>query len=186
MPGKLFIISGPGGSGKTTLACMIAKALHNFQQSISTTTRAPRPGEVDGTDYNFVTKADFKKKIEAGAFIEHAEVFGNWYGTEKNLVFSALNAGKHVILVIDVQGALEVKKQLDAVSIFISPPSLDVLKKRLELRKAGEEEMTRRLKAAGAEMKMAGNYDYQLVNDDLGAAFEQLKEIFIREGESCT
>lgn len=183
MSNKLFIISGPGGSGKTTLATMITEAMPNVVRSISTTTRAPRPGEEDGVDYRFVTDKVFQEKMEVGAFIECARVFDSWYGSEKNHIFNALNQGKHVILVIDVGGALEVKKQLETVSIFISPPSLEVLEERLKRRKAEEKELKNRLEAAHAEMQMIDHYDYHLINSDLEKAFERLKEIFIQEGE---
>lgn len=180
--GKLFILSGPGGSGKTTLAHMILEAFSNVRQNVSVTTRAPRAGEKEGIDYFFVTSEQFQKKIDQGDFLEYARVFDAWYGSDKTAVFNALNQGKHVILVIDVQGALEVQRQCETVSVFISPPSLDELKLRLEKRGAGEKELQSRMEAAEAEMEMMDHYDYHLVNRHLSETFEQLKKIFIQEG----
>ena len=180
--GTLFILSAPGGTGKTTLANRLVNAFDDVVKSVSLTTRKKRPGEVCGIDYVFTDRALFEKKISEDAFIECSEVFGNWYGVEKSRVFAALNQGKHVILVIDVQGAIKVQEQLHVVSIFVSPPSIDELKRRLEDRGSGQAELEVRLKAAHSEMEMIHHYDHHVVNDCLEAATEELKTIFIQSG----
>lgn len=180
--GTLFILSAPGGTGKTTLAHRLINAFDNVVKSISLTTRKKRPGEVCGIDYIFTDRPSFEKKIAEDAFMECSEVFGNWYGVEKSRVFAALNQGKHVILVIDVQGAMKLQKQFDVVSIFVSPPSIDELKKRLEGRKSGQADLEMRLKAAHSEMQMIDHYDHHVINDSLETAVEELKTIFIQSG----
>lgn len=181
---SLFILSAPGGTGKTTLANLLVNAFDDVEKNITLTTRKKRPGEVCGIDYIFIEKPAFEKKIASGELLEHSKVHENWYGVDKSRVFSALNQGKHVILVIDVQGAEKVKSQLEAVSIFISPPSIEALKMRLEGRGASPQELQERIDAAEKEMQMHTRYDYHIVNDHLEHALTKLKEIFTRHGAS--
>ena len=180
----LFILSAPGGTGKTTLANLLVNAFDDVEKNITLTTRKKRPGEVCGIDYIFIEKPSFEKKIANGELLEHSQVHKNWYGVEKSRVFSALNQGKHVILVIDVQGAEKVKSQLDAISIFLSPPSIEALKMRLEGRGASPQELQERIDVAEKEMQMHSRYDYHVVNDNLETALTKLKEIFTRHGAS--
>ena len=180
--GRLFIISAPAGTGKTTLVHQLTEQLPNVVRSVTCTTRAPRPGEVNGKDYYFLTEEEFQKKVKAGDFLEHATIYGYHYGTSKSVVENELKAGKDVILVIDTQGALHLKGQIDATFIFISPPSLDELKKRLRKRKTETPEMIeKRLAWAREELEMISHYDYHIVNDDLSVALEALKNIIIAE-----
>lgn len=186
--GKLFIVSAPGGTGKTTLCNMLLKKLPKVKRSISYTTRSPRRGEKHSHDYHFVDVETFLEMKKKDAFLESTKVFGNYYGTEKKSVFSALNQGYHVILVIDVVGAKKIKKLVkDAIMIFILPPSLAELKRRLEGRNTdSERSITKRLTEAKEEMSHADLYDYQVVNKDLNKAFDQLKAIFIIEESKVT
>ena len=182
MEGCLIVISGPSGAGKTTLCSMLLKEFPNLEFSVSFTTRPPRPGEVNGKDYWFVSKEEFLKRIEEGDFLEWAEVYGNLYGTSKSQIEKALKEGKNLLLVLDTQGALRVKELFpEAVLIFILPPSLEELERRLRKRGAdGEEVIARRLKEAEREMEKAELYDFVVVNDDLEGAFKELREI-VRE-----
>ena len=184
--GILVVISGPSGAGKGTIVGRILTELDNIGFSTSMTTRSPREGEVDGRDYFFVTEEEFKKAIEEDAFVEYANVHGNYYGTPKSEVASRLEQGMNVLLDIDVQGAMNVKKQMPGgVFIFISPPSMEELRARLEGRgKDSAEDIERRLKNAEGEMKLIGEYDYHVVNDDLDTAVKEVKEIIIKEGSS--
>ena len=181
--GILVVISGPSGAGKGTIVGRILKELDNIGFSTSMTTRSPREGEVDGRDYFFVTEEEFKKAIDEDAFVEYANVHGNYYGTPKSEAASRLERGMNVLLDIDVQGAMNVKKQMpEGVFIFISPPSMEELRARLEGRgKDSAEDIERRLKNAEGEMKLIGEYDYHVVNDDLDTAVEEVKEIIIKE-----
>ncbi len=180
--GLLFIISGPAGTGKTTLVQMLTDAFPRAVRSVTCTTRKPRPGEVNGVDYFFLTEEEFQKKLSAGDFLEHANVFGNLYGTSRALVEKELERGKHVILVIDTQGALQLKDKVDAIFIFISPPSLEELKKRLYQRRTETPELIeKRILWARHELEMISHYDYHVINDNLSAAFEALKSILIAE-----
>ncbi len=183
LKGLLIVISAPSGTGKTTLAHMLLKAFPNMEFSVSYTTRKPRPGEVNGKDYFFVDRDTFERMIEEGDFLEWAEVYGNLYGTSKSQVLKALNEGKDVLLDIDTQGALQVKKNFpEAVLIFILPPSLKELERRLRSRGTDDEEtIERRLKTARVEIERAPLYDYIVVNDVLEEAFEKLKSIVIAE-----
>ncbi len=183
LKGLLIVISAPSGTGKTTLAHMLLKAFPNMEFSVSYTTRKPRPGEVNGKDYFFVDRDTFERMIEEGDFLEWAEVYGNLYGTSKSQVIKALNEGKDVLLDIDTQGALQVKKNFpEAVLIFILPPSLKELERRLRSRGTDDEEtIERRLKTARVEIERAPLYDYIVVNDVLEEAFEKLKSIVIAE-----
>ncbi len=180
--GHLFIISAPAGTGKTTLVNMLTEKYPQVIRNVTCTTRDPRPGEVDGKDYYFLTEEEFQKKLKAGDFLEHANVFGNHYGTSKSLIEKELQSGKDVILVIDTQGALQLKGKIDATFIFISPPSFEELKKRLiQRRTETPEKIEKRLKTAREELEMISHYDYHIINDDLTAAFEALKNIIIAD-----
>ncbi|RKQ61747.1 guanylate kinase [Thermovibrio guaymasensis] len=181
--GLLIVISAPSGTGKTTLTRMLLKEFPNIEFSISFTTRKPRPGEVNGKDYWFISREEFLKRIEEGDFLEWAEVYGNLYGTSKSQVLKALNEGKDVLLDIDTQGALQVKKNFpEAVLIFILPPSLEELERRLRNRGTDPEEVIeKRLKVAREEIKRAKFYDYIVVNDVLEVAYNKLKSIISAE-----
>lgn len=181
--GRLFIISAPAGTGKTTLVHMLKEEFPCIRQSISYTTRLPRDGEQDGVDYLFVTREEFEKKIEAGDFLEHVELYGTYYGTSKSWVEKHLSRGEHIILVIDTQGAALLKKRTPHLcSIFILPPSLDELHSRLVKRKTeSEEAIEKRFVIAKGEMAKSSEYDYTIINDDLAVAYQVLRSIFIAE-----
>ena len=180
--GRLFVISGPSGTGKGTVCKELLKDIRN-EFSVSMTTRAPREGEVHGREYYFVSRDEFLTNIEAGNFLEHATVFDNLYGTPKDMVISRLDRGYNVILDIDVQGGLQVKKAMpEAVLIFILPPSLAELRKRLVGR--GTEDavkVEKRLGQALNEIKLIGEYDYYIVNNDLGEAVDLARSIIAAE-----
>lgn len=178
----VFILSAPAGTGKTTLVRMLSQEFPSVVESISYTTRKMRPGEIDGRDYYFIGKDEFRKKIETDDFLEHAEVFGEFYGTSKSLVESLQNSGKHVVLVIDTQGAIQLMGRFEAVFIFISPPDLNELKRRLSGRKSeSPEKVDERLSWAAKELAAAVRYDYRIVNDDLPTAYQILRSILIAE-----
>lgn len=180
--GKVFIISGPSGAGKTTIAEAVLKELKDIRKTVSCTTRKPRKGERDGKDYRFLTKGEFEKLIEEEAFLEWASILGNLYGTLKADVNSILGDGKDALLCIDVQGAKQVKEKLPrAISIFILPPNLGELKERLIKRGEEEKEVERRLRLARKEIREIYRYDYYVVNDDLKKAVELVKYIISAE-----
>lgn len=179
--GQLFIVSAPSGTGKSTL---ISKLLEselgkNFYMSISHTTRAPRTGETDGVNYHFVSKDTFKKLIAEDNFLEWAEVFGNFYGTSKKIIDEKLAAGINVILDIDWQGAINVRKFYpQAKSLFISPPSIEALRQRLIDRKTDSAEViARRMSEAEETMSHKSEYDFEVVNDDLEHCFAEFVKI---------
>lgn len=180
--GLIFVISAPAGTGKTTLAEMLCKDNPDIIQSISCTTRAPRTGEVNGTHYFFLSENEFKQKIQAHAFLEYAKVFDHYYGTTKEFIEKIQNSGKHVLLIIDTQGAMQLMKIIDAIFIFITPPSIEDLKKRM-LKRHTEDVQTieKRISFAEKELATLENYDYHIINDDLNSAFEVLKSIVIAE-----
>jgi guanylate kinase len=181
--GFLFVLSAPAGTGKTTLVRMLAQEFPCIYESVSCTTRPPRPGEIDGKDYYFLLKQEFEDKIRQGDFLEYAEVFGYYYGTSQLHVFKQQEMGNHVFLVIDTQGAMQLKKKdFPAVYIFLSPPSLQELKERLIKRKTENmETIEKRLSWAKAEIEMMAKYDYHIVNDHLSQAYIVLRSIVIAE-----
>ena len=176
--GTLFIVSGPSGCGKGTILAEVLKD-ERFYYSISATTRAPRPGEINGVNYHFLNKSEFEKLISNDGVLEYASYCDNYYGTPRKPVEDMLNEGKHVILEIEVQGALEVMKKCpDAVSIFILPPSLKELRRRLNKRGTETEEVVeKRLAQAVKEIKQADKYSYIMVNGALEDAVDDLLAI---------
>lgn len=179
--GKLYIISAPSGAGKTSLVKQLRAETSDLAVSVSHTTRAMRPGETDAVDYFFVAVEQFKTMIAEQAFLEHAQVFDNFYGTAQQTVETNLAQGLDVILEIDWQGAAQVKRMLpDCVSIFILPPSIEVLRQRLQNRGQDNEEIiARRMRDAVTEMSHYSEFDYLIVNDDFNLALNQLKSIII-------
>ncbi len=186
MSGILFIISAPSGSGKTTLTNELLKLVPGLEFSISYTTRPPRGSEQSGREYFFVTKDEFEKMIGENEFLEHACVFGHYYGTAKRFLADAFAKGKDLVLDIDVQGAAQVKQRMpEAVSIFILPPSRETLEFRLRNRShndhVDDETVRRRLDGARKEIENYPNYDYILVNDRLEQSIDQLKAVVSSE-----
>lgn len=184
MPGRLFVLSAPSGSGKTTvLARLIGGANGSLVRSVSATTRPPRAGEKNGRDYHFLTRAQFERWIRRRGFLEYARVLGQWYGTPKAAVERRLREGKDVALCIDIQGARQVRRSgLPATTIFLVPPSLAVLQERLRRRGTEQPAQVRaRLKLARRELREAGRYDYAVVNDHLEKAVEVIRAIIRAE-----
>lgn len=187
MSGTVFIISAPSGSGKTTLTNRLLSLVPGLQFSISYTTREPRGSEENEREYFFVSREQFEKMLAGGEFLEHACVFGNYYGTARRFLEQATRQGKDLLLDIDVQGAQQVKQKMpEAVSIFILPPSRSELELRLRSRSQAEnvtsqEVIRRRLEEAAREIEKYPNYDYILVNDRLDESIDQLKAIVLSE-----
>ncbi|MBU6447161.1 MAG: guanylate kinase [Verrucomicrobia bacterium] len=180
--GLVFVISAPAGTGKTTLVKMLKEEFHHIVGSVSYTTRLPRANEVEGRDYHFISTKAFEQKIKEDEFLEYAKVFDHYYGTSKKYVESQQEKGKHVILVIDTQGALQLMGRFDAIYIFMRPPSLEELMARLYRRKSEDEEAIRtRLSWAEREMALAPKYNYHIVNDNLKTAYDVLRSILIAE-----
>ncbi len=175
--GSLYIVSAPSGAGKSSLVKALLAQDTGIGLSISHTTRAPRPGEEDGREYHFVSTETFLAMKAANGFLEHAHVHGNWYGTSKAWVASQMQQDRDVLLEIDWQGAKQVMGLVpEGVSIFILPPSMDELERRLRGRGTDSEEViARRLDAAGQELAQAPGYDYLILNDDFKIALEELK-----------
>ncbi|MBC5787101.1 MAG: guanylate kinase [Massilioclostridium sp.] len=179
--GLLLVLSGPSGSGKGTINQVIAEDPNVFI-SVSATTRQPREGEQDGKHYYFLSKEEFESRLSTGMILEHNVYCGNYYGTPKKEVYEHLEQGHDVILEIDVNGALKVMKENDVVSIFIMPPSLEVLEQRLRGRGTETEEVVQqRLNEALTEISKAYEYDYIVVNDNLEDAIAQVKAIIVAE-----
>lgn len=179
--GLLFIVSAPSGAGKTTLVERLVGQVPGLRMSRSYTSRAAREGELDGVDYNFVTKARFESMVAAGAFLEWAEVFGNLYGTSAEDTERALEAGDDLVLVIDVQGARQVRSRgLDTTTLFVMPPSFDVLERRLRARsKDSGDSIERRLQIARSEVSSFREYQFIVVNDEITAAVDRLRSIVL-------
>jgi guanylate kinase len=183
--GLLVVVSGPSGCGKGTVLSRLLKDDPNIFYSISATTRAPRPGEVDGVHYYFLTKEQFEEKIRNNGMLEYACYVGNYYGTPSQAVEAQRAAGHDVILEIEVQGAMQVKEKCpDAVFIFIMPPNMEELRRRLIDRQTESEEVVNsRMKTAEEEMKAVSHYDYVVINDEVESAVERIKAIL--EAEKC-
>lgn len=177
--GRLIVISGPSGIGKTTVCNDLLKEMPCLLHSISCTTRLPRPGEHNGNDYFFLSKEEFQQRLAAGKFLEHAIVFDHYYGTDKEWIMTQLAQGKDIILNIDVQGASQIKKSYpEAILIFLMPPSLEELQRRLQGRATDDlEEISKRLDMAKQEMAQVNNYDYTVINDELAETVRKIKEI---------
>lgn len=186
-PGKLFIISGPSGAGKGTIAKRILEET-DLEFSVSMTTRSPREGEIDGVHYYFVCEDEFLKHIENDGFLEHAQVFGNRYGTPKGPILERLEKGTDVLLDIDVQGALQIKQNYpNGVFIFILPPSMAELRKRLTGRGTETAEVIEmRLGKTLTEIAYVDKYDYLVVNGDLEEAVNRVRSIIIAEHSKVT
>ena len=181
--GLLFVVSAPSGTGKTTLVERLTTRVPNVVQSRSYTSRPPRSGEVDGVDYNFIKEKAFRRMVKEGAFLEWAEVFGHLYGTSAEDTERHRLDGVDVVLVIDVQGAQQLRQRgVDAVSIFVLPPSLGVLEERLRRRSQrhlSEDGLQRRLRTARGEIETRIDYDYVVVNDDIEACVDRIQGIVI-------
>jgi guanylate kinase len=189
----LLVVSAPSGTGKTTLSARLLAEFDNIDYSVSCTTRAPREGEIDGEDYWFITEEEFSRKVEAGEFLEHANVHGCRYGTLKAAVLDGFAAGRDVLMDIDIQGAAQIREQVQHaaphdplrrgfVDVFLAPPSIEVLRKRLTGR--GKDEIAvieRRMKQAESELQRWHEYQYYILNDRLDASYDALRAILLAE-----
>ncbi len=178
--GICVVLSSPSGAGKTTISRKLLESDREVEMSVSCTTRPPRNGEVDGEDYYFVSKDKFKEMINKGDFLEHAEVFGHFYGTPKSFVDARLNESKDVVFDIDWQGTQQLRSKLEKqlVSIFILPPSMEELEKRLRTRAQDAEEVVqKRMKKASREISHWNEYDYVIVNENLEQAMADVEKI---------
>lgn len=184
--GHLYVIAAPSGAGKTSLLHALMQRRPTLSFSVSCTTRAPRAHELDGRDYHFIGREEFERLVAAGEFIEHADVFGNLYGTRQSVVASALAEGRNLLLEIDWQGARQVREHLpEAVQIFILPPSRAELEARLRKRKTDSEQaIARRLADSVSEMSHWREFDYVVVNRDFEQALAALEAIFDGRGEA--
>jgi guanylate kinase len=186
--GRLVIFSGPAGAGKSTVVQRLLETCSlPLELSVSATTRLPRPGEADGVAYHFLSKEEFAQRRNNGEFLEYKEVFGlgNWYGTLRETVTSGLNAGKWVVLEIDVQGMLAVLQQIpDAITIFIHPGSVEELERRLRHRRTdSEESIQRRLEVAREELSYMDRYRYSVINDSVDRAVDEICRILLQSGD---
>jgi guanylate kinase len=180
--GLAFVVSAPAGTGKTTLVSRLTEEFPCVIQSISYTTRPMRPNEQQGIDYHFISEEEFLRKAQQGQFLEYARVFDYYYGTSKQFIIDQQTQGKHVVLVIDTQGALQLKEFFTASFIFISPPSFEELYQRLHKRQTEAPHVVeQRLSWAEKEVEAAYHYDYHIINEDIEIAYHVLKSIFIAE-----
>lgn len=179
MPGTLYVIAAPSGAGKTSLVKRLLESEKDVRLSISYTTRVPRPGEENGREYHFVDVETFRRMIDQGDFLEWAEVHGNFYGTSKTWIVNQISGGNDVLLEIDWQGAQQVRAVFpEAIGVFILPPSLEELQRRLTGRGTDSAEViARRLAAAQAEMRHVGEFDYAIINDIFEQALDDLRSI---------
>lgn len=181
--GLLIVVSGPSGAGKGTICQEILRRRDDICVSISATTRQPRKGEVDGVNYIFLNREEFEELIAADGFIEHAEVYGNLYGTPKDYALEKLNNGENILLEIDIQGALQVKKRYpEGVYVFILPPSMKELKNRIVGRGSETpESLERRFSSAFGEIEYVNQYDYYIINDEVKSATDVMEAIITAE-----
>jgi guanylate kinase len=179
VPGNLIIVSGPSGAGKSAISAGVLEQLPRLRFSVSYTTRTPRGGEQNGVHYNFVSREEFDGLVQTGEMLEWARVYGNFYGTSRKMIDEALAGGDDVLLDVDVQGARTIcRKRPGAISVFIMPPSYGMLKERLEQRKLDKVYVIeQRLRVAYEEIRQFADYDYLIINSDLGKAIEELKAI---------
>ncbi len=178
MAGLIFVLSAPSGAGKSTLCRELMKSIPSLVYSVSMTTRSPRRGEKDGLHYHFVTREQFEEMVRQDGFLEHADVFGNSYGTPKLPIENAFARGKDILMDVDVQGAMKIRSMKNAVFIFVLPPSMAILEKRLTQRQTDDENQIRkRIAMARQEIACAHRYDYVVFNDDLGESVRALKSI---------
>ncbi|HEY9166920.1 MAG TPA: guanylate kinase [Candidatus Kryptonia bacterium] len=177
--GQLLVISAPSGGGKTTIVQEILKRFPAFRFSVSATTREKRKGETDGKDYFFLTRAEFEKKIADGDLVEHEEIYSNYYGTLKSEIEKALTNGENIVFDVDVNGALSIKKKFpEAILIFVRPPTLEILRNRLEGRGSeSAEQVNRRMARVPMELEKGAGFDYIVINDDLKRAVDEVFEI---------
>ncbi len=181
--GLVIVVSAPSGGGKGTILKELFKRNSNIKFSVSATTRNPRPGEIDGENYYFIDKNHFEELISEGKMLEHAEYCGNYYGTPKEPIEKAVKDGFDIVLEIEVQGGAQIKKKIpDCVSVFITPPSMEILEKRLRNRGTETDEVIKnRLNTALVEIPHAEDYDYIVVNDELEKAVDELESIIKAE-----
>ena len=179
--GRLFIVSAPSGAGKTTLCRNVVSSLPQLKFSVSYTTRQPRPGETPDADYTFISRGDFQSMIDRGEFIEWAEVHGERYGTSRERLHEMTCSGYDVILDIDTQGAMQIKKKhAEGTYVFVMPPSMEVLRQRLRSRMTDSlQEIEKRLKRSVAEIKTYPEYDYVIINDNLEKALREFEAIIL-------
>ncbi|MCX6801129.1 MAG: guanylate kinase [Candidatus Diapherotrites archaeon] len=183
--GKLFVITGSSGVGKTTIARSVLAKLRILKRVVTCTTRPSRAGEKNGVDYRFFSKSGFQELLKKNAFLEHAVVYENYYGSLKKDADKIINSGKSVLFVVDVQGAKTIKEKFpSAVTIFIKPPAFEALRKRLENRSKDSKEIIEgRLRIAEEELSRADEFDYSVVNDDLNEAISETKRIIENEAK---
>ena len=183
--GLLFVVSAPSGTGKTTLVERLAGVVPNLVMSRSYTSRPVRLGETDGVDYNFISRDRFERMVDRGEFLEWADVFGNLYGTRANDTERQLSDGRDLVLVIDVQGARQVRgRGLDVIAVFVLPPAFEILDQRLRGRSRShdtEAQIGRRLEVAREEVAACSEYDYVVVNDEFDACVDRLRSIVVAE-----
>lgn len=183
-PGILLVLSGPSGSGKSTLSSKILASDKNFFRSISCTSRLPRAGETNGVEYHFVTIEEFEELLHKGEFLEYTKIHENYYGTPISRVQKTLESGKDILFDLDVNGAKFIREKMpdQSFDIFIMPPSIEELEKRLRTRgKDSEESIKIRVKAASKEIEKASEYDYIVLNDNIDRAFDEVMSILARE-----
>ncbi len=178
--GRLFILSAPSGTGKSTVAQRLLESTDNVRRVVTATTRQPRPTERDGVDYIFMKREEFLEGVEKGYFLEYAEVYGNYYGTPREQVEKNIKCGHDSLLVIDVQGAFKVKKEFpQAVTVFLLPPSIEELKRRMKRRGYTDSNADLRLETARKEIPCATSFDYIIINDFIDKAVDQLRCIIL-------